>query len=337
MNFYRKTALMALVYVLIGQSTAIAHNKYWEEFKQFRESPSHKLVFDREVSTSVRDIARSLENAKKVGYWERFMRPVIAMVDGVVITAETMPSLYAYIDSLCKTHDISTPTITVTQDKGIFNAAAQKILMTTGAIFIGQDLIKESTDAELEAVIAHEIGHIKHNHVNKMLGVSMASLASYVALAKYGYINYSSIKDPYNTWAHLLTYDYFAWFVRAAVIGKKFEREADAFAGSAGKAEGLIGFFEVLERKTQKHDADFDEIYTALENAKGKVAEGDLNGLWYRYYMAKMGHTIGRGYQWFYHNTPFGPHPSNEERIASAKAILAKQAKEESLELAPAA
>jgi Zn-dependent protease with chaperone function len=336
MNFYQKTALMALLYGLTAPSTVLADNKYWQEFKQFRENPSHKLIFDREAASEVRDIVRDLENAKKVGYWERYTRPVIGAVNGVVITADTMPVMYAYIDSLCKENGLDTPVITVTQDKGIFNAAAQKILMTTGAIFIGQDLLKETTESELEGVIAHEIGHIKHNHVNKMLALNLTTLASYIAMAEHGYINLSSIKNEYlKMFLHLEIYSHLQWVVDAMVIGKKFEREADAFAGSAGKAEGLIGFFERLERKAEKQDADFNEVYVALENAKDTVAKDDLNTLWQRYYIAKFGHAMDRGYRWFYHNTPFGPHPSNEERIANAKAILAKQAAAK--ELAPAA
>jgi Zn-dependent protease with chaperone function len=316
MNIYKTTALMALLYGLIVPSAALANNKYWQEFKQFRESASHKLVFDRESPVS--GIARSAQNAKEVGILDRAIRPVIGALDGVVITSKDMPVLYGYIDDLCKKNRVDTPVITVTQNKGIFNAAAQKLLMTTGAIIIGQDLLKELDDKGFEAVVAHEIGHIKHNHVNKMLAMSMASLASFIALAEHGYINVQNgFLVKYICWSNCVT---------ALVIGKSFEREADAFAcNEADRPAGIVSMSEYLLNKEKKQDADFDEVYDLLRNSYNQMGIIDNVSLWTSYGLTKAGHKMGRGISWFYHNTPFGAHPSHEERVATAKAILAKQ------------
>lgn len=342
MNFYKKTALIGLIFSMVSQSIASEDNKYWQEFKQLRENPSHKLLFDREASPDLQDILRDLENAKKVGYWGRFARPLIDMY-GVVISAETMPALYAYVESLSKAQGMSVPVVMVSQYKGIFNAIAQKIFINSGCIYIGQDLLKESTSAEIEAVIAHELGHIKHDHINKSLALNMASLASYLTLMQKGYINFPYEYKYLAMWLHVITCNYFQWFVDAAVIGKTHERQADAFAASAGHAQGLIAFFERLERKIEKQDTDFDELHAALENAQDKVEKSDLNSLWHRYYVAKMWHRYSKARLWFYHNTPFGPHPSNEDRIAAAKEFLATQnvlkrsPEQASLEIASAA
>ncbi len=321
MNFIKKTAILAFILGLIAQSSALADNKYWQEFKQFKENPSYNLVFDRDAVTAVKAIAKDLQNAKQVGFLSRFMRPVISMVDGVVVTAETMPMLYGYIDTLCKNNNIATPVITVTQNKGIFNAAAQKILMTTGAIFIGQDMLKELTDDGIEAIVAHEIGHIKYNHVNKMLALSYARL---FVLHSY----FKNTLSPNEIIALHLTLPFF-------LIGKRFERQADEFAcRQAGRAEGIVSSFEYMLKKEKKQDADFVELYSALQKGSSEINLIDTATLWTRYYLATVGHQIGRGIEWMYHNTILGAHPSHEARIESAKRILAEEA---SLEEVPAA
>lgn len=307
-----KTALLVLFCGLFAQSAALAESKYWQEFKEFRDNPSHKLVFDKEANGDVRHIAKNLANAKEVGHLGRFIRPLIGMVGGVIISKETMPKLHNYIDTLCKQNRIDTPVIAVTQHKGIFNAAAQKLLMTSGAIFVGQDLLKELKNEEIEAVIAHEIGHIYHNHINKMILTSWARLFVIYQLCKNGILT-----QKQGIYLHL--------FCPLLLIGKKFERQADEFACRAGKANGLIGFFEHLEKMMDKEDADFDALYEALKKDSSKIDYQDHQDIWLQYYLAKGMHKIGRAMKWVYHNTPFGPHPSNEERLDNAKRALAQQ------------
>lgn len=314
MNIMKSTMYLILCGGFIAHSNAMADNKYWQEFKQFRENPSYNLLFDRDVAGPVKEIARNLENAKKVGFLDRWDRPVIDALDGVIVTQETMPALYGYIETLCKENKMQVPVVLVAQHKGMFNAFAQKIYRNSGSIFIGQDLLKDLTALEVEAIVAHEIGHIKHDHINKMVLLAYARM----------FVLYQLCSNE------ILTFDQCLWIqvlMPYFLIGKRFEREADEFACREGhRADGIASSFEYLLKKEKKRDASFDELYTALEGSHSEIDLVDRMSLWTSYYTAKGLHNLGSGIMWLYHNTPLGAHPSFEERIANAKRIMAEQA-----------
>ena len=46
------------------------------------------------------------------------------------------------------------PTVFITRKENFFNACAAKVLTSSGGIVIGQDLIVESSEKELEAIVA---------------------------------------------------------------------------------------------------------------------------------------------------------------------------------------
>ena len=109
----------------------------------------------------------------------------------LVINEENMPQLYQYIQEICTTAKIPTPIVLVTILPGSCNAAAIKLLINSGVVMIGRDMFIETDDEEVEAVLAHEIGHIKHDHVNKksflhagLAGLSLLSRAIMYHLVK---------------------------------------------------------------------------------------------------------------------------------------------------------
>lgn len=318
MNLGKKTALLMLLCGLIAQMPAFAESTYWQEFKAFKENPAYSLVFDKDASVWTRILSKDIHNAKRVGYWSRFIRPLIDGTHGIVVTEETMPTLYSYVDTLCKNNGIETPIVVVTWYKGFWNAMAEKLFMASGAIIVGQDLLKECSDETIEGIIAHEIGHVKHNHSNKLLAVGLTeSIARYVILSKVYKLNFNQ---------YFLVNLFMPSVLTPLLIGKRFEWEADNFAcEQAGKAEGLIAFFEKLECKMAKPDADLEMIRAQLENDHEGITASDLSDLQWRYYFATCGRSWDKAWMWLYHNTPYGPHPSNEARIENAKRILAEK------------
>jgi Zn-dependent protease with chaperone function len=52
-------------------------------------------------------------------------------------------------------------------------------------VILGQKLVEEMTDDELTAVIAHELGHVKFNHIPKNIIMNLALAGGSVALASY--------------------------------------------------------------------------------------------------------------------------------------------------------
>lgn len=311
-------------------SFAFAHKEenesftYREELEALKVSRGFKTIFkDEDVLPDLRAIQQDIENYKELTQFQRFARLAIMSFDVVVVTSRTMPQLYAYVDEVCKKAEIKMPTVFLSRRKGVFNAFAQKLFMSTGAIVIGQKLIREISDQELEAIVAHEIGHIKHNHVNKAL---LLTIPAYIAATKFtSYLNDRFFRNPLHPLADVYLTLSLTEDVRSLIINKRFEKQADEFACKVmGKAAGLAKFFERLKQKENNMEDDFIETYAAIENNKSQLALGDTFDLKLRYYITRAADKINKAYAWYYHNTPFGAHPSHDERIKAAKKYLAE-------------
>lgn len=111
-------------------------------------------------------------------------------------------------------------------------------------------LVDSLDDEELEAVLAHELGHFKCKHVIKMLIAS--SIMSLISLAILGWLidepwffSGLGVDQPSNAAALLLftlVSPVFTPFVQpiSAYFQRKFEFEADDFAASNAKASKMI-------------------------------------------------------------------------------------------------
>jgi len=242
------------------------------------------------------------------------------LLDTVIVTPETMPSLYKYVDEICKKANITAPTIFITRRDGFFNAAAQKLLMSSGGVIIGQKLLHDLSDDALEAVVAHEIGHIKYNHINKGLALSMASIAMYYMVKDSIYSENDSSFLRFVKWYALFETIHLS---NRLIIGKRFEQEADEFSYKVnGKAKGLIEFFELILKKDYLHEKEFKMTYENIQQNRSLISSSDYYDLLVRYYITKGVHLYNNFYKKIYYNTFIGAHPSPEARIAAAQEYL---------------
>jgi STE24 endopeptidase len=111
-------------------------------------------------------------------------------------------------------------------------------------------LINSLEDEELEAILAHELGHFKCKHTIKMLvATAIMSLISFAVLGwlidEPWFYNGLGVKQPSNAAALLLfmlVSSTFTFFMQpiSAFFQRKFEFEADDFASNHAKAEKLI-------------------------------------------------------------------------------------------------
>jgi len=120
------------------------------------------------------------------------------------------------------------------------------------------NLVNSLDDEELEAVLAHELGHFKCKHVIKMLIAT--SIMSLISLAVLGWLIYQpwfytglGVEQPSNAAAlllFLLVSSTFTFFMQplSAYFQRKFEFEADDFAANNAKAgkmiSGLVKLYE---------------------------------------------------------------------------------------------
>ncbi len=306
--------------LLLFASACLAHEEtylYRQELEAFKNNPEYRIIFDEDANPLLKSINRNVENCKELSILQRFVRSAFLALGAVVVTPQTMPKLYAYVDDMCKQHNLPTPTVFINTDRGFFNAAAQKLLISTGGIIIGQKLMNESSDAMLEGVVAHEIGHIKHNHINKMLGLLCVSILTAEIAC-----NYFKIKDN-------LTSAILGIAAAKIIINKRFEKEADAFAyEQMGKGKGLKQIFQLFESKAQSADNDVTKTGANLNQNYSKIGLIDFITLKCVFVVAQLQHGMEKIHKWFYYNTPFGPHPSPQERIRTIQNYLDTQAQQ---------
>lgn len=319
--------------ILIPVWQAHSGDVYKQELIALKTRPDANYIFDKKIDPDFAALHRDIENYKELSYLQRLVRLPFMLSDAVVVTDQTMPTLYAYVDTLCKKNNIATPTIFISTKKSIFNAFAAKLFTSTGGILICQKFLLETSDREFEAVVAHEIGHIKHNHSNKTLlltiGLSIPvsygiNYLCYQAKLKYNMPNIF-MKDMLNLYTVSL--------ITSLIINKRFEKEADEFAcKEADKAPGLIELFERIEAKDVVREKEYQEacLYTekVLEDNKTHISNSDLFSLKFDFSMIKVRHKMMNAYKWMYHNTFIGAHPSSQARITAAQKYVVSASQE---------
>jgi STE24 endopeptidase len=134
-------------------------------------------------------------------------------------------------------------------------------------------LVNSLDEEELEAVLAHELGHFKRKHVIKMLVAT--SVMTLISLAILGWLineswfyNGLGVDQPSNAAALLLfmlVSPIFTFFMQpiSAYFQRKFEFEADDFAASNAKATKMIsGLVKLYEENASTLTPD--PLYSAF-------------------------------------------------------------------------
>ena len=290
MKLYAQLLIALIVIAPCIHAEDRPNSVYQQEIQALKANPIYKPIFDKEAPLDLKLIHRDIENFKELTFLQRLIRFGILGADVVVVTPETMPKLYGYVKTICEEQSVVMRTVFITRQKGVFNAFAQKLLASSGAIVIYQKLIKQTTAKELEAVIAHELGHIKYNHVNKILGMNIAAAVGLKLLAKQFAPSYEN---------HNFTQFIIASYLTRFVINKRFEKQADEFAYKAthDHGKGLIELFEHFDRKEKYNYDHYAITYKALQNNKSKLGYFDYLSLMADYYITKGTHAA---YTWIY-------------------------------------
>jgi STE24 endopeptidase len=134
-------------------------------------------------------------------------------------------------------------------------------------------LVNSLDEEELEAVLAHELGHFKRKHVIKMLVAT--SVMSLISLAILGWLineqwfyNGLGVQQPSHAAALLLfmlVSPVFTFFMQpiSAYFQRKFEFEADDFAANNAKATKMIsGLVKLYEENASTLTPD--PLYSAF-------------------------------------------------------------------------
>jgi heat shock protein HtpX len=112
----------------------------------------------------------------------RFHQALIdAVTGGHEVTRKEQPRLYNLLENLCISRGIPMPRLKIVES-GALNAFASGLNPKQYAISVTQGLLDQLDDAELEAVLGHELTHIRNGDVRMMvIAVIIAGVISFFA------------------------------------------------------------------------------------------------------------------------------------------------------------
>ncbi len=137
-------------------------------------------------------------------------------------------------------------------------------------------LLKDLSDEEIEAVLAHELGHFKHGHVKKLMAVTF--LLSLVGLAILGWLaeqnwfytelGMTQASDYAALMLFMLAAPLFTIFLQPimAAVSRRFEFEADDFAATHANANLLIDALVKLY-KENANTLTPDSLYSSFHDS----------------------------------------------------------------------
>jgi STE24 endopeptidase len=149
-------------------------------------------------------------------------------------------------------------------------------LGTSKRIVFYDTLINDLSDEEIEAVLAHELGHFKHNHIKKR--IFMTAAISLLGLALLGWIIempwfYQGLGVTSRTTYMALTlfimiFPVFSFFLQPvfAWISRQHEFEADKFAAGQTQADKLVQALVKLYRENA-NTLTPDPLYSAFHDS----------------------------------------------------------------------
>lgn len=184
-----------------------------------------------------------------------------------------------FLEALCRREEIPLPRIGVIQGS-VPNAFTFGRSRSGACIVVTTGLLDVLSQEEADAVIAHEVGHIKHRDFVVMTAAAMAPMALFQI-----YLWARRLKeDHWGTWAAFATY----WAAEIVVLTLSRTREfwADAFSAEAtGNPSALSSALVKISygvSKAQRESAwarHFGNVHQKVEPLAGAALTGRLGAL----------------------------------------------------------
>lgn len=199
--------------------------------------------------------------------------------------------VYNLVENLCMSQGMAMPQINIINDDSL-NAFASGINKRTYTVTLSKGIIEKLDDQELEAVIAHELSHIR-NHDVRLLIISIVfvgifAMISQMAMRSVYYSNFSrSRRDDKNNTALILVLimiisaiGYFFSILMRFAISRKREYLADA--GSAEMTKNPLALASALRKISADPDIEAvqrEDVAQLFIQHPGKQASSALSGL----------------------------------------------------------
>ncbi len=310
----KKNYLFTLIFFLIAFAAThahaeeeIFHSPIAQEFANLKEHDANfkkeyqlkneilrSLLLDIRTMAFINDKHDSIDQITNYVFFKVFPGPAInlAFPKGLVAVNSTQaPLLHELIDNLAHKMNIAKPAIFITRDKSIFNAFASSLSTNASLIIIGQKLLSSLSQQELQSVLAHELAHVKNNHVPKQLCCSLGLIAGSIILWRYLFCN--KTKTTAQATIDNATYyeetGKFLMFL-GAVIGTEvlilnfsriFEKEADIDAiAITNDPQSFIDMISRIEDEVEKEFNNYQEEYDYVIEEIKKIKESSSLHAW---------------------------------------------------------
>lgn len=332
-NFNSYTVMFLILFLLSTYLPLAAKNIIIEEIEALRKNnPEHKYYQEEIEDGQVKNMLDELdvlklveletpeaEKGKKRFFLTNYPVPVLREMLGglILLNEERAPQTYALVKELADKLEMPVPVIFLSGYKKLRNAFATSLAHSMSCIVLGEDLFRMLDLDEAKTIIAHELGHVKKNHIPKQMAINVASLLVTTAAVYYFFSKYSDL-DP-DTVIDVLLPAFglgailnVAWTPLLSWYSRKCEKEADMLAVKVTQnPRAMAHAFEIFKNKSEQFHRDYQYLIQKIEGSglpeaiiKAKIAAAN-----WKYKMHKFA-------DWLQRSKFFGTHPTCDERIA---------------------
>ncbi|MFH1644702.1 MAG: M48 family metallopeptidase [bacterium] len=292
-NIYKNLITLLLIFNFHSSYTveASSYNIYYQEIQEAKENdpylkkrkediedPFVKMFLNRiDIIKQMKDkdgTKSFLDSLNK-----RIFSGQLDLISNMILLNEKhAPKLFESIKQLSDKLEISMPLIFLYEDENFFNAGAISVTSDLSMILIGEKLLKLVSKEEFEAVIAHELSHIKKNHAIKeqavmLSGLFLALLGNMFVVKK---INNKFFNDGYWTGKCVQASGFLlffaGWIYLMLKISQRFEKQADITALKVlDDPNSIISLMDFLEEKIdKKREKEFEFLLERVESEISK-------------------------------------------------------------------
>jgi len=325
-SFWALTAWPRLLYSLSDEATG---NVYWDEIHAAMARPDSALAVLKKIENPallsvVFDAEWVVHHGKQPTFSQaigrNFLFNAISHIGPfVVLHPEDAPSLHALVDDLSSAMKIKKPMV-IYSETSLFNAFAAGLSRDNSCIFLCRGMLEKIPASAVLGVVAHELGHIMHNHTKKkfvatcVAGAAMAGLFMQSAYAACK----ADKKGPaiLRGTAHCFALGLLCMGLEI-LYTRRCERQADQAMRTYIKDRGFAMLESILHYEKSGGQAEAVVITDLMKMRRFEGLTGEQR--------LEFQERAAQGQQWVHAhhhncrglNALFSTHPGTQERLAT--------------------